>query len=523
MTEGIAAATPDARATAVAERLLHDGANALEAAVAAGAMLCACYPHMTGLGGDALMLVCEADGRVRVLSGIGQAAMLAPEFQRRDGKAMRGPGSATTAAALVDAFGEAWLYSRSAWDGRQSWADLLRPATSALEQGVAVGAHQRFWHEAHRSLLRDIPGFAATFESGGSVPEAGDVMANEALARTFRTLARDGHRSFYEGPLAEAVASDLEAAGSPLRVGDLAACRARWETPLEQSWGDGELVTTPPPTQGAITQLIVGCLADRGLDDVPEGSGTYYHRLIEAVKLGMSARQRWLADPVFAPASVCALLSESTRGYARRIDDTAALPWPSDLRDGDTAWSGFRDAEGRSVSLIQSIFMDFGSGLVLPDTGILWHNRGAGFSPRDDHPNALWGGKRPMHTLNPFAYRRNGRVELVFGTQGGDGQPQTLAALITRMLHYGMPPGEAIARPRFMLGHGPEDSRDSVKIESDVGEAVVAELIDRGQWVETVKPHDPLMGLSGAVGLFNNELVAHHDPRGGGAAFADRG
>ncbi|MGF6770896.1 gamma-glutamyltranspeptidase [Paraburkholderia sp. GAS199] len=512
--------SPHALASAAGLDVLRAGGNAIEAAIAIGAALCVTYPHFTGLGGDAFWVIGDRSGMLRTLSGVGQAASELPAF---DGPIpLRGARAALTTAATVDTWQQAHGISETSWNGQRTWASLFEHAIRHAAEGFAVTPSQHFWQTLRAAELRDLPGFAATFAPHGRVPEIGERFAQSALARSLERIAQYGAREFYEGELAQRIAHGLHAAGSPLTATDLRRTRARDEAPLRVAYRGGELVSLRPPTQGVTTLQIMGVLDRFDLGAISEGSADYYHLLVEAVKCAFVDRDRFVCDPEFHAVPVDDMLSSATLdAHARSIDTQSARAWPHVFRPGDTVFIGVTDREGRSVSVLQTVYFDWGSGVVAGDTGILWHNRGASFSTDPAHHNAVQPGKRPFHTLNPGMYLKDGRPRLLFGTQGADGQPQTLAAILTRLIDYDMDPLTALARPRFLLGKTFSDTRDALKLEADAGADVFAELAARGHEVSAIAAQSPLAGHPGVIRLDDDgSACGAHDPRSDGRAFS---
>ncbi len=426
-----------------------------------------------------------------------------------------------TAAATVDTWGKAFEYSRANWGGKQSWSSLMSRAIQHAAEGFAVTPSQKFWQDFRAKDLGAWPGFDAIFMPGGKIPEVGQHFVQRQLARTFERIAQNGPREFYEGALAAELAAGLQKAGSPLTAADLAACKARDEVPLRVGYRGGELIGLRPPTQGITTLEIMGILERFNLRNIPEGSTDYYHLLVEAVKYAFIDRNRYIADPDFVDVPSERLLSkEHLDRLAKKIDMQKALPWPHVFNPADTVYIAAADSEGRCVSMLQTVYFDWGSGVVVGDTGVIWHNRGASFSLDPKSPNVLKPGKRPFHTLNPGMYLSNGKPALLYGTQGADGQPQTLAAVLTRMIDYGMDPLTALTKPRFLLGKTFSDSRDSLKLERDAGEKVFKELAARGHEMSPIDAQSPLAGHPGAIAISaNGWMRGAHDPRSDGKAL----
>ncbi|MGF6820756.1 gamma-glutamyltranspeptidase [Paraburkholderia atlantica] len=512
--------SPHALASEAGCDVLRAGGNAIEAAIAIGAALCVTYPHFTGLGGDAFWVIGDREGTLRTLSGIGQAPAQLPAF---DGAIpLRGAASALTTAATVDAWQHAYEISKSAWGGTQSWSSLFDRALNYAGEGFPVTPSQHFWQSLRADELNTLPGFAATFAPHGRIPAVDERFTQPALAKSIERIARFGAREFYEGELAERIARGLQQAGSPLTSSDLARTRARDEAPLRVAYRGGELVSLRPPTQGVTTLQIMGTLDRFDIGAIREGSADYYHLLVEAVKCAFVDRDRFVSDPEFNTVPVEQMLSPATLdAHARSIDPHRARAWPHVFHPGDTVFIGATDSQGRSVSVLQTVYFDWGSGVVAGDTGILWHNRGASFSTHPAHHNAVQPGKRPFHTLNPGMYLKDGRPYLLFGTQGADGQPQTLAAILTRLIDYGMDPLTALARPRFLLGKTFSDTRDALKLEEDAGADVFAALAARGHEVSAIPTQSPLAGHPGVIRIDADGAVSGaHDPRSDGRALS---
>ncbi|WP_081256021.1 gamma-glutamyltransferase [Pandoraea pnomenusa] len=514
--------SPHELASEAGLEVLRAGGNAIEAAIAIGAVLSVTYPHFTGLGGDAFMVISDSDGNVRTLSGIGQApAALPVGLSSGTPIPVRGPGATLTTAATVAVWDKAFALSRDQWGGRQAWSSLFARATEYAANGFPVTPSQHFWQTFRANDIAGWEGFSSVFMPNGRVPQAGERFHQPALARSLDRIATHGGREFYEGDLAGRIAAGLKRIGSPLRAGDLAKARAREEVPLRVAYRDGELLGLRPPTQGVTTLEIMGILNRFDLKSMPEGSADYYHVLVEAVKLAFIDRNRYVADPDFGDVPVDRLLSSTALdAHARSIRMDHAMPWPHVYRTGDTVYIGAVDSQGNCVSMLQTVYFDWGSGVVLGDTGVLWHNRGAAFSVDPKSPNALQPGKRPFHTLNPGMYLKQGRPHLLYGTQGADGQPQTLAAVLTRLIDYEMDPLTALRRPRFLLGKTFSDSRDSLKLEQDAGDEVFAALAARGHEISPLPPQSQLAGHPGAIRLGSHgQMTGAHDPRSDGRAL----
>lgn len=504
--------SPHPLATDAGRDVLARGGTATEAAVAINAVLAVVYPHFCGLGGDAVWMVADAQGEVSCLLGIGQALA---EARPEGAIPTRGTGSALTTAAVVDC----WKTAIDLVPGALSVADLLGPAIALAETGYPVSASQAHWLRFRDSETRAWPGFDALFRPGGMAPAGGDLFRQPHLARTLKSLATAGLDDFYRGALAQSIVAGLWGVGVPITLSDLAATRTRIEPPLQLDYRGLTLLAPPPPTQGLTTLQIMGVLSHLPLASTAEDSADHLHLVVEAVKQAFLDRGG-IADPDHAPLDCAALLSPAHLGAKAARIGPDALAWPPRFQPADTVYFAVVDAAGRCVSALQSTYFDWGSGVVAGETGILWQNRGSAFSSELGHPNAFAPGKRPFYTLNPGMALRHGRPALLYGTQGADGQPQTLAMLLTRLIDYGRSPAEALAGGRFLLGRTFSDSNDTLKLEGQIDPAVMAELASRGHEVAPIPELSPLAGQAGIVVIgADGSMTGAHDPRGEGTAL----
>jgi len=500
--------------------VLREGGTAVEATIAVAATLAVVYPHMTGIGGDGFWLVREPDGRLHAVHGVGGAAQGATLalYEGHASVPWRGPLAANTVAGTLSA----WKALRETDPGTLPLARLVEPAVAHAEAGVAVTAGHAALARAKGPELRDQPGaYAATFEPEGRPLAEGDVLRQPALAATLRRIGAQGVADFYTGTLAAAVAADLARLGSPVRAADLAAHRALRPAPLSVQTRAGRLFNSAPPTQG-VASLLILALAERAGVTREEGFD-HVHRLVEATKQAFLWRDAHCGDPAWMAEDAQALLDDAARldAMVARIDPATALAWPQPSQWGDTCWFGAIDERGQVVSAIQSTYFEFGSGLVLPETGITWQNRGASFRLAEHGWNALKPGRKPFHTLNPaLAELADGRV-MAYGTMGGEGQPQTQAALFTRHVWHGMDLQAAISAPRWLLGRTWGEDSTTLKIEDGFAPETYAALAAAGHAVERVGPLTAMMGHAGAlVRDADGALYGATDPRSDGGVTA---
>lgn len=502
--------------------VLKEGGNALEAAVAMAATLAVVYPHMTSMGGDSFWLVSDPAGEVYGIDACGAAAQSATldlyRSQGHDCVPWRGPLAANTAAGTLSG----WEMALASAKGRLPLSRLLRDAIWHAENGVPVTSSGADIAEKKDAELRDIEGYAEVFRPAGRPLTVGDVLHQPALAATLKHIAQHGLRDAYEGKLAACIASDLGRAGSPVSAEDLRMHLARRCQALSVRVREAQLYNMPPPTQGASSLLILA-LFDR-LEAAEVDSFDHIHGIVEATKLAFrTARQSLLGDPAYMAASPQLLLSSAAElnVLAAEIDPAIARPWPDPTQAGDTTWFGAIDAEGRVVSAIQSTYFEFGSGIVLPESGIIWQNRGSGFTLQDRGWNALRPGRKPFHTLNPaIAKFPDGRV-MAYGTMGGEGQPQTQAAIFSRYARYGVPLGDAVSAPRWLLGRTWGEQSVTLKLEDRFDPSLYPALRVVGHDVELLAPYTSTMGHAGAlVRKESGMLEGAGDPRSDGGVAA---
>ncbi|HEY9447069.1 MAG TPA: gamma-glutamyltransferase, partial [Burkholderiales bacterium] len=366
------------------------------------------------------------------------------------------------------------------------------------------------------------PGFADVFLVDGKAPAAGAEFRQRRLAATLRRIAEAGTNDFYRGDVARSIARDLARAGSPITLRDLEAHRAVLRDPLVLSHRAGALYNTPPPTQGLVSLLILGILDELEIGKAGPVTAEYIHLCVEAAKRAFQVRDLYITDPRYMTRQPKQLLSRALiRELAGNIDRKHAASWKQPSMPGDTVWLGVMDKAGRAVSYIQSIYHEFGSGVVLKGTGVTWQNRGCSFSLDPQALNALKPGRKPFHTLNPaLAQLKDGRV-MVYGAMGGDGQPQTQSALFTRIVNYGMNPQAAVSEPRWLFGRTWGRESETLKLESRFDLGIVRELTERGHEMEILEPYDGTVGHAGVLVRHPNGVMeGGADPRSDGAVAA---
>jgi gamma-glutamyltranspeptidase/glutathione hydrolase len=521
------AVTPHALASQSALAILRDGGNAVEAMIAAAATIAAVYPHMNSIGGDGFWLISRPGEEPVGIEACGAAASAATiDAYRAHGLQsipFRGPLAANTVAGTVSGWSLAHRWSIDTLGGKLPVARLLEDAIAYAGGGIPVTRSQSECVALKRHELGSVAGFAETFLTGDDprgVPAVGDRFVQPRLAATLERLAHAGLDDFYRGDLARSIAADLRALESPLSLADLEQHRARLRMPLALKHSLGTIYNMPPPTQGLVSLQILGVL-DRVLrDDMDPLGPEYVHACVEATKLAFAIRDKHITDPDYMDIDPQTLLAPPVLdAMAEQISMSAAAPWGRGLGPADTVWLGVIDADGVAVSFIQSIYHEFGSGLVLADSGINWQNRGCSFSLDPSARNPLTPGRRPFHTLNPALARFADGRTMVYGNMGGDGQPQSQSAVFSRIAHFGWNPQAAIDAPRWLLGRTWGRTNETLKLEARFPTGTFDALRRLGHDVEQMLPYDEAMGHAGAIVRHGNGcLEAGYDPRSDGAA-----
>ncbi len=518
------AVAPHSLASQSALAVLREGGNAVEAMIAAAATIAVVYPHMNSIGGDGSWLISRPGHAPIGIEACGAAAMRADiETYRALGLSAipaRGPLAANTVAGTVSGWDFAQRFSKDTLGGRLPVARLLEDAIHYAKSGIPVTRSQAECISSKRGELESVAGFAQTFLPDSRAPRSGERFVNARLAATLQQLADAGLDDFYRGDLARSIASDLASLETLVTLDDLERHSARERAPLTLKHTLGTVYNMPPPTQGLVSLLILGVL-DRVLtDDMDPLGPEFVHACVEATKLAFKVRDQHVTDPDHMRIDpVTQLEHAALDAMASELSMSHAAPWGKGRGPGDTVWMGVIDNEGIAVSFIQSIYHEFGSGIVLPQSGINWQNRGCSFSLDASSLNPLMPGRRPFHTLNPaLAHFADGRT-MVYGNMGGDGQPQSQSAVFSRIARFGWNPQAAIDAPRWLLGRTWGQSTDSLKLEARFPAQTIDALRALGHDVEVLAAYDEAMGHAGAIvrhpdGLFE----AGSDPRSDGAA-----
>lgn len=529
--------TPHYLASQAALKVLQDGGNAVEAAIAAASTIAVVYPQGNSIGGDNFWLIHDAASRkTAALNASGRSGSLATvDFYRSRGMAVipaRGFHAAVTVPGAVSGWERAYEYSKDKLAGKQPWKNLLSGAIHYAGAGFPVSTHQ-----AIRTLidfnpkdlafgnLQRFEGARKTFcDADGQPLQYGQMLRQKDLSQSLGMIAEEGAAAFYRGDIAAAICRDLRENDGVMTAEDFANHRADWVEPISVDYRGFKALNLPPNTQGMAALGILNVLKEFDLKSIPEGSADYYHLMAEAVKAAFADRDEWLTDPEFENIPLDRLLSPAhgaaqaaaIRAQSKAMDSTAIV------KGGDTVWIGVVDKAGNAVSLIQSVCDGFGSGIVARNTGVLLQNRGKYFQLDDTSPNRLLPRKRTFHTLIAGMLMKDDAPHLVYGSMGGEGQPQFQTALVTRIVDYGMSPQEAVDAPRWLQGRMLDLSQPGTQLhlEGRIPDSVVATLRRRGHSITMMTDYTDAMGHAGAILIDRETGVLHGaaDPRGDGAA-----
>jgi gamma-glutamyltranspeptidase/glutathione hydrolase len=444
-------ATSHPLASSTALDTLRNGGNAVDAGIAACAVLAVCEPHQTGIGGDCFALYSPSDTHhIHGYNGSGRLPELFNASTLRAGGATTIPTNSALSVTIPGAI-EAWKRLSEKF-GTLPFGDLLQPAIELAEQGMPI--HERFSFDigVHVEKVRTSTALSLLFLDNGKPKAPGNLYRNVALANTLRGIASNGIESFYRGKTARALVSALKSHGGHHTEDDFSDHFGEFVTPVRANYRDFEIIQCPPNSQGMITLMILRLLANLPLDKEGPLGPWRYHSLMEASRIAFGCRDAYMGDPAVGGQDFHPFLSEDfIRRKSATIRHDARLPDPISVEmpnHRDTAYLAVVDKERNALSLINSLFDSFGSGILDAETGVLFHNRATSFSLVEGHPNEAKPGKRPMHTIIPGLARKNGQTAMAFGVMGGHFQPVGHAFLLSNIADYGLGLQESIELPR---------------------------------------------------------------------------
>lgn len=526
-----AVTSPHYLATLAGYDMLQKGGHAVDAAIAINAALCVVYPHMAGLGGDLFALVWDqSKSEVRALNGSGAASKQASrKFYQDKGHdsniPSRGPLSAITIPGAVDA----WHSLHSEY-GKLPWEELFAPAIEYAKTGFPVTLKFSSFLHRFEDELKEHEGAAKIFLPDDKPAKPGDIMKLPELGESLQRIADKGAADFYRGELARKITDKLEQAGGLMKLADFEAHSSSWEPSISTIYRGYEIHQTQPNTQGIAALMILNYLERFDLSEIGDQSAEYYHLMAEAAKLAFTYRDRWVTDPEHLDIPVEELLSKD---YVEEVLEHLTMDKASDREEHhenlpeigvnrDTVYMATVDDEGYSVSLIQSLYHEFGSMFIPEGTGILLQNRGSFFSLDEDHPNTLEPDKKTFHTIIPAMALKDGQPFMLYGSMGGEGQPQTQAALVTRVIDYGYNIQQAIEAPRWLYGRTWGADTDSFKLEARVASSVLEMLGTKGHTAHFTADWSEEMGHAQGIVIDRDQgtISAGADPRGDGLALS---
>jgi gamma-glutamyltranspeptidase / glutathione hydrolase len=505
------AATSHPLATLSALETLRAGGNAVDAAIAAAGVLAVAEPHMTGIGGDCFAIYLPKGKAPIALNGSGRAPMQATvEWYLAHG--IRSIVTESPHAATVPGAVDAWL-TLLADHGTKDMAELLRPAIALAEDGCVVTPRV-----AHDFAGDGVPGddaAARVFAPNGRMLAAGERMRNPALAETLRGIARAGRQGFYEGSVAADLVQRLNARGGLHTLEDFAAQRSEYVTPITAPYRGFDVFECPPNGQGLAALMILRTLEGYQLSGDKLGEADRIHLLAEATKSAYRFRDALIGDPRFGAVPVARLLSDAPAERVRtgiRLERAGAPPVWDEREHKDTIYLCVVDRDGNAISFINSLFAEFGCGIMGPRSGVLLHSRATMFRIEAGHPNAIAPGKRPLHTIIPGMLMKDGRAAMPFGVMGGNYQATGHAHVLTHMLDRGLDPQAALETPRSFAFGG------VLQLEPTTAPAVADDLARRGHAVAvTARP----LGGGQAIWIDHDKgvLIGGSDPRKDGCAL----
>lgn len=497
--------------------VLRSGGNVVDAAVAMNALLTVTQPCYCGVGGDFFGLYHEAaTGRVHFLNGAGRSGSRADldELRRRG---LEGVPDVGPASVSIPGVTRAWQMLVQRF-GTRPLASLLEPAIHYATDGFPISDLMCQIIRERAANIRD-PEWWRVFVPEGRFPRAGECFRQPDLAWTLKELGGD-HDLFYRGRLARMICDALAGEGF-LTLSDFEEHSGEWGEPIMITYRGSTVYETPPPTQGLAALVALNVLEGFDLASHPVHSADHLHLLLEATKMAYADRNRWIADPQHADVPIERLLGNEHAEWQRRsFDPHVAQFHPFGGSEGDTTGFVVADGRGNVLSGIQSLFKQFGSGLVVPGTGIVLHNRGASFTTDPDHPNRFAPRKRPFHTLMAGIVTHQTEPVIGYATSGGDGQAMFHVQGLTNLLDYGMDIQEAVERPRFAYASARAgESPGTFQLEGRVAPDVVTELERRGHQLERINDFAHEVGHAQGVTRRGGTLCGGADPRGDGAAL----
>lgn len=490
-------------------RMLLKGGNAVDAALATAIALTVVEPTSNGIGSDAFALVWDGEN-LHGLNGSGRSprAWTLDRFAGFDQMPIFGWDAVTVPGAV-----DTWVQLSQKF-GKLPFGDLFAPAIEYAQNGFVVSPITAVRWSTTPELYRDFPDFGKTFLPAGRAPRAGERFSCPDQVQTLKSIAASHGESFYRGDLAQKIVNCAESNGGAMTLEDLANHYSQWVQPISTEYRDVHLHQIPPNGQGLAALIALGLLRNFDLHQYPADSADSIHLQVEAMKIALAEAYRHIADSSAMVVDPEGLLAEeflNRRAQEIRID-RASHPESKILTDHGTVYLTAADENGMLVSFIQSNYLGFGSGVVIPQTGISMQNRGHGFVLEQGHPNCVGGNKRPFHTIIPGFVTRDGQALMSFGVMGGSMQAQGHAQMMVRIFDYNQNPQAACDAPRWHV-----DENFQVALEPGTSPEVVSDLKDRGQIIiDNPPPH--LFGAAQLIYTLEDGYCAASDHRKDGQA-----
>lgn len=486
------AATSQPLATQVAIDILKKGGSAIDAAIAANAVLGLVEPTGNGMGGDLFAIVWDAKNKeLTALNASGRSPKSLTLDYFLDNKMTKIPSYGPLPVSVPGCV-DGW-YELHGKYGKLTMSDILQPAIDYAENGFPVSELIAYYLGRSVPFLSKYDGFAEVFAPNGSAPKKGEIFKNPALAKTLKKLVKGGRNEFYKGDIARTIAKYMKEQGGFITYEDLASHTSEWVDPVSTNYRGYDVWEIPPNGQGIAALQILNLMEEYNVADMGFGSKEYIHTFTEAKKLAFEDRAKYYADMDFAKVPVQELISKSYAAERRKLinpNRAARRITESKLRDGDTIYLTVADGEGNMISLIQSNYRGMGSGMTPPGLGFVLQDRGELFSLDANHMNAYEPGKRPFHTIIPAFITKDGMPWVSFGVMGGAMQPQGHAQIVMNLIDFGMNLQEAGDAPRIQHGGSSQPTGEEMTnggilyLETGINYEVIRELAKMGHKVQ---------------------------------------
>jgi gamma-glutamyltranspeptidase/glutathione hydrolase len=523
-----AVASPHYLASQLGQEVIKKGGHAVDSAIAMNAVLAVVYPHMAGLGGDLMALVWDKENNeVEEFNGSGRTgqAVTRETYGDYDTIPERGSLAANTVPGVVDAW---WKLHQKY--GKLEWKNLFETAIDYAKNGFPISEKLSGYIRDYRADLEKHEEISKIFLKDDRIPEEGEIFIQEDLGHSLELIAEKGPEVFYDGELTEKIVKGLQNEGGFLTKEDFKKHQGEWSTPLTTNYRGYDVYEMRPNTQGISALIILNILENYDIQGIGDNTADYYHLMTEATKSAFLYSNEWLTDEEYMTKRPEEFTSkELAKELANNIEPQTITENLMDKENlpifntnTDTTYMSVVDEEGNTVSLIQSVYHEFGSMFIPEGTGLILQNRGTAFSLDPDVANTLEPGKKTFHTIIPTMMLKDGKPVMSYGTMGGEGQPQTQAAIVTRVIDLGYNIQQAIEAPRWLYGRTWGASSRTLKLESRIPDGIIRELKNRGHSIERLEDYSQTMGHAQGITINPDTgvLSAGADPRGDGIGLS---